>query len=218
MEENTERSYAILGMGRYGRKVADTMAKTGVEVLVADPDYELINECSGDFSYAVSVDMNNASALKQLGLDNIDVAIIDLSDHLEAAIMATMVAREEGVSRIIATSKNKRMGDILTKLGADEVVIPEEEAALRMAKRLISEDFLEYFDLGGNMCVIKAYPLENWVGKTLRELKLREKRGINIIAVERDGELKSAFTPDDVLESDKAVAMALTKDMIYEFV
>ena len=146
MEKKEEKSYAVLGMGRYGRKIAETIAKTGVDVLVADSDYDLINEYSSIFTYAVSLDLNNEKALRDLGLNQIDIAIVDMKNNLEATIMCIMIAKEEGVSKVIATAGTEMAEQILKKVGADEVVIPEHDAAFRMAKNLISEDFIEYFD------------------------------------------------------------------------
>lgn len=213
-----EPSYAILGMGRYGRKLAVTLAGTGSEILIADPDSDIINHYASRVTHAVCLDLSNPNALADIGLNNIDVAIVDLSQQLEAAIMCTMVAREQGVRKIIATASTDRFSDILNRIGADEVVIPDDEAAVRMARRLISEDFMEYYDLGGELCVIKTHPKKSWTKKSLQKLRLFETEQVRIIAIERDGIMEMQFPPGTILSEDDTIALAIHKSGIYDFI
>lgn len=213
-----EKNYAILGMGRFGRTVAETVAKTGVEILIADKDDEVISRYGDDYTYAVTVDLSNPDAIKEIGLENIDVVIIDLAGDVESAVTSTMIVKEIGVKKIYATAASKYMGDMLKKLGADEVVIPEEDTAFRLARNLISDGFMDYYVIGDDMCLIRVLPKKEWVYKTIRNLELRNKRGINIIAIEIDGVMTSDFTPDHVIEKDKLMALALNKKDIYEFI
>ena len=218
MEKKEEKSYAVLGMGRYGRKIAETIAKTGVDVLVADSDYDLINEYSSIFTYAVSLDLNNEKALRDLGLNQIDIAIVDMKNNLEATIMCIMIAKEEGVSKVIATAGTEMAEQILKKVGADEVVIPEHDAAFRMAKNLISEDFIEYFDLGNNLCVVKVRPRNEWIGKSLRQLKLPERYDFKVVGIENEDGIQTEFSKDDIIIKDKIMVLIIKKESIYDFV
>ena len=215
---NKEASYAVLGLGRYGRKLAVTLAVTGSSILIADRNEEMVNRYADRVTQAVCGDLASEAVLNELGLEHIDIAIVDLSHHLEAAIMAIMSARDHGVKKIIATASTERGKEILEKIGADEVVIPDDDAAVRMARRLISEDFMEYFDLGGGLCVIKTRPQKEWTRKSLAKLQLREKEQINIVAVERDGRMEAAVSPDIVLREDDIVAFTVEKDRIYDFI
>ncbi|MBO4395983.1 MAG: TrkA family potassium uptake protein [Eubacterium sp.] len=215
----TEKNYAVLGLGRFGMKVADTIAATGAAILVADSDQELIDEVGSRFTSAVSLDMTNADALEDIGLEHIDVLIIDQAGHLQSSVMCTMVASDTGVGRIIATAVDNRSGEILKKLGADEIIIPEEESALRLAKSLISEDFLEFTDLGEGLCIVKIHVSSEWSGKSIRKLALREKHNINVIAVPgEDGGLTTEFSPDRVLNNGEIVILAMQKEELYQFV
>ena len=213
-----EKSYAVLGLGRYGMRVAETIAKTGATVLVADSDSEKIDTVGNQFTSAMSFDMTNAAALRDIGLENIDIVIIDLAGDLEGSIMCTMIAEESGVERIIATAGSNRSGEVLKRLGADEVVVPEYESALRLAKSLISEDFLEYTDLGDELCIVKISVKEEWDNKTIRRLKLHEKNGITIVAVYGSAGLTADFTADFVLHSGVPIVLAMHKDALYQFV
>ena len=213
-----EKNYAVLGLGRYGLKVADTVSKTGTTVIVADSDSEKIDNIGGRFTAAMSFDMTNAEALREMGLENIDIVIIDLKGDLEGSIMCTMIAEEANVERIIATASDNRAGEVLKRLGADEVVIPEDESALRLAKSLISEDFLEYTDLGDGLCIVKIHVKEEWNDKSIRRLKLHEKNGITIVAVYGNDGLTADFSADFVLHTGTPIVLAMQKEALYQFV
>lgn len=213
-----QMNYAILGLGKFGLKVADTISKTGVSILVADADTEKVDSVAGQFDSAVSLNLNNTEALQNIGLENINTVIIDLAGDIEGSIMCTMTAFEAGVDRIIATVDNKRAGEILKRLGADEVIIPEEESALRLAKTLISEDFIEYTDVGDGVCIVKIKVKDSWDNKSIRRLNLHEKNGITIVAVEVDSGLSTDFSADYVLHSGQPIVLAMKRDELYQFV
>lgn len=213
-----ESSYAILGMGRFGRKLTETLAATGAEILIADQDEEVVNQYASLVTRAVCLDLANPVALEKIGLDSIDIAIVDLSGQLESSIMCAMVARELGARTIISTASTDRAREILLRVGTDEVVIPEDEAALRLARRLISEDFLEYYDIGGGLCVIKSRPKSSWTGRKLRLLDLPRKENVRIIAIERDGRMDMNVSADTVLDEDSVVALTIPKANIYDLI
>lgn len=213
-----EPSYAILGMDRFGRKLTNLLSSTGCQILIADMDKDIINRYSSHATHAVCLDLTNINALQEIGLEHIDIAVIDLMNNLEAAIMSVMAAGEAHVKKIIATAGTYRYGEILRRIGADEIVIPQDEAAARMAKRLISEDFLEYHDLGGNLCVIKVYPRKEWTGKSIRKLRLRETENVNIVALESDGEMTMDYSADTIIREGSKLALVIKKRDIYQFV
>ncbi len=213
-----ETSYAILGMGRYGSKLALTLAATGAEILIADRNSQIVNEYADNVTRAVSLDLGNPVALQEIGLDLTDTVIIDLSEELEDTIMCTMIAREKGVKTIIATASTDIARDVLMRVGVDEVVIPEDEAAARMARRLISEGFMEYHDLGGGLCVVKVHAQKEWTKKRLRDLKLPERENVHIIAVEKDGVMEVDIDPDMVLTEESVVAVSIPKSQIYDLI
>ncbi len=213
-----EKTYAIIGLGSYGKKLADTLSKSGESIVIADSDSNLINSIAKSFAYAVCLDLGNEEAISEIGLHNVDVAVIDLASNLEQAILCVMVAKEQGVKNVIATAKNKRCRDILKRMGANEVIIPEEEAALRMARTLISEDFLEYIDIGNNLCAIKVHPMREWIGKTVTQLSLRTTYKITIIAIEINGELKTDFDSDFVFKEDNVIILAINKERVMDFI
>ena len=185
---------------------------------MADADSEKIDNVGGRFTSAVSFDMTNVDALRDIGLENIDVAIIDLPGDLEGTITCVMVTQECGVDHIIATADSGRAVEVLKRLGADEVIIPEEESALRLAKTLISDDFMEYTDLGDGLCIVKLRVKAEWNNKSIRKLRLNEKAGITIIAVQGKAGLTAEFDADQVLIEGAPIVLAMQKETLYQFV
>ena len=136
-----------------------------------------------------------------------DVVIICMGQSLGPSVMCTMVAKELGVPLVIAKATSKQMEAILYKVGADKVINIEEDAAYRAARRFLSENFLDYFDFGDNLAIVDLYPRSEWVGKNLKELHLREKYNINVIAVKSDNEMSSHIDPMLPLTSDSRLVV-----------
>lgn len=218
MTLDKELTYAFLGMNRYGSRLAQLIATTGAEILIADEHSDTVNLYADEFTSAVCLDLSNATALEKIGLDQIDVAVVDLYDKLESAIVSVMVAKEQGVGKVIATARSDRFREIMLRVGADEVVIPDDLAAAQMAKLLISADFMTYFDIGGKMCVLKVEPKREWINKSLRKLQLKEMEDINVIAIERNGEMETGIRADTVVPKDCLLVIALPKIKMYEFI
>ena len=218
MTLDKELTYAFLGMNRYGSRLAQLIATTGAEILIADEHSDTVNLYADEFTSAVCLDLSNATALEKIGLDQIDVAVVDLYDKLESAIVSVMVAKEQGVGKVIATARSDRFREIMLRVGADEVVIPDDLAAAQMAKLLISADFMTYFDIGGKMCVLKVEPKREWINKSLRKLQLKEVEDINVIAIERNGEMETGIRADTVVPKDCLLVIALPKIKMYEFI
>ncbi len=210
-------NYAILRMGRFGRKVAQPLASAGADVMIADIDEKKVNSNAEHYTHAVVIDLTNVAALKKIGLEHIDIAIVDLAHNTEAAVMSIMFAKEVGVKKVIATAATGHGAEILRRIGADEVIIPEDDAARWTARKLISEEFMEYFDLGGDLCVLKMHPPVAWVDKKISDLNLREEN-INIIAFENDGIMKSDFQSDYVIRREEIIVLATTKSKVFNFV
>ena len=209
------KSIAILGMGRFGRFLAHVLASGGADVLIADSDEQIVNQYAGMVSDAVVADLNNPKAIKNIGLADVDVAVVSMGSSLEASIMCVMVAKELGVSRVVAKAASQRMGDILIRVGADEIIYPEKESAQQTARKVLSSNFLEYFDLGDDLCVISMVPKPEWVGKSLSELRLRNRYGINVVALRAgDGALLSKVDPEQPLTASvQLLVLAETKEL-----
>lgn len=204
-----KQTYAVFGLGRYGRAVAKELVKNGVEVLAVDMDEELVNSAATEIPYCRCADVTDAEVIKQLGISNIDVVIIAMATNLEASVMATMLCKENGVKTVIAKCANEMNYKILSKVGADRVVFPESESGIRLAKNLLSSGFVDIIDLSKDASMIELEVREEWVGKSLLELNLRRKYSINVVAIVREEELCINIEPEKPLEkSMKLIVIA----------
>lgn len=197
-----KKSIAVLGMGRFGQFLTAELSKNGADVLIADNDEETIRRYANQVSCAIKADLSDPEVIRGLGLTGVDTVIVSMGSSLDASIMCVMVSKELGVPYVIAKAASLRMGEILRRVGADEIIYPEKESAELTARRLLSSDFLDFFDIGSELCVFSMKPKKDWVGKTLRELKLRDRCKLNVIAMRDNGETSATMDPDKPLSAD----------------
>lgn len=192
-------SYAVFGLGRYGKAVAQELVRNGAEVLAVDTDEEIVNAAIAEIPYCKCADITEPEVIKQLGIANIDVVIIAMASSLEASVMATMLCKEIGVKTVIAKCATDMDCKILSKVGADRVVFPESESGIRLAKNLLSSGFVDIMDLSSNVSLIELEVRTEWAGKSLLELNLRKKYSINVVAIIRDGNVSTDIDPEKPL-------------------
>lgn len=193
------QSYAVFGLGRYGRAVAKELVDNGAEVLAVDVNEELVNDAIADIPYCKCADITEPEVIKQLGIANIDVVIIAMASSLEASVMATMLCKEIGVKIVIAKCATDMDCKILSKVGADRVVFPESESGIRLAKNLLSSGFVDIMDLSNDVSMIELEVRPEWDGKSLLELNLRKKYSINVVAIIHDGTVDTDIDPEKPL-------------------
>ncbi len=205
------KTVAVLGLGRFGRSVAEALMEGGAEVMAVDSDPELVEELSDKVTYAMIADLRDMEDIKSLGISNMDVVVVAMAESLEASIMSIMTAKELGVPKVIAKAANKATADIFRKVGADSIIFPEDETGKRTAHTILSSTFLEFFDVSDSLCIIEMLPKDSWVGKSLKELDLRRKYGANVIAVKEQGETTPVFDPDRPLSKDTPILVLVNK-------
>lgn len=181
------KSYVVVGLGRFGSEVARQLYRLGCEVLAMDVKSELVQQIANDVTHAVVGDCRDKEVLKALGAGNFDCAIIAIGDDLSASVLATMNMKEMGVPYLVCKAHDDTHGRILEKLGANRVVIPEQENAARLAKSLSAPNLLDYIELSDDYGIVEIPAPRSWEGKTLRELNVRAKLGLNILAVRSNG-------------------------------
>ena len=206
------KSYAVLGLGRYGMAVADELMERGADVLVADHNERIINENAHKYTQAVIADLTDEDAIRQLSLGTMDAVIVTMAQNLEASIMCVMVAKESGVHKVIAKAENKRKSEILKKTGADQIVFPERESGRRTAFRLVSRDLIQFFDLTSDLVIAEIEPHKDWCGKTLRELALRNKYGLNVIATRKKDKVVLVDNGNAVINKGEPLLIVLSKE------
>lgn len=208
------KTYAVLGLGRYGMAVAKELVANGVEVIAVDIDNNIVNEAVADIPVCKCADITDADVIKQLGISNIDVVIIAMADSLEASVMATMLCKEAGVKTVIAKSSDEMHSKILTRVGADKVVFPEKDSGTRLAKNMLSSGFIDIVDLSHNVSMVEIDVKPEWCGKALSELRLRKKYSLNVVAIKQNGEVQVDINPDAPLNADmKLIVIADTSKL-----
>ena len=180
------RSYIVIGLGRFGSEAAVELTAQGCDVLAMDVRSELVQQISADVTHAVVADGKDKEVLKALGAKDFECAIVAIGDDLTASVLATMNLKELGIPYIVAKAHDETHRRVLEKLGADRVVIPEKEYADRLAKSLSSHNVLDYIELSEDYGIVEVPVPKVWVGKSLKELNVRAKLGVNILAVRRN--------------------------------
>ena len=213
------KSYMIIGLGRFGFDLAKSLSQLGAEVLAMDVRPELVQQLSADVTHAVVGDGQDKEVLRALGARNFDCAVVAIGGNLAASVLTVMNLQELCVPRLVCKAHDEMHSRVLQKLGVDQVVVPELEQAPRLARILQSHNVLDYIELSSDYGILEVPAPKSWADKTIRELNVRAKMDINIIAV-KNGE-KTMVSPsadyricgDDVLAvlGDTAALEAMQK-------
>lgn len=196
------KSYIVIGLGRFGQGVARQLCVLGAEVLAMDVRNDLVQQVANDVTHAVVGDARDKEVLRALGVRNFDCAVIAIGDDLAASILVTMNLQELGVPYIVCKAHDDTHRHVMEKLGVHRVVIPEKEQAQRLARSLHSHNVLEYIELSEEYGILEVPAPKSWVGKTLKELNIRAKLGINIIAVESNNKTNVSPAADYLIQKE----------------
>ncbi len=194
------RNFAVIGMGRFGESLARTLYTTGFEVLAIDLDQERIDTIAPYVTHAVQADGTDELALKALGLRNFDVIVIAMGD-MQSSILCTLLCKEMGVPYVVAKANNAAHAKVLFRMGIDKVVFPERDMGVRIAHSLVTGNILDYIELSPDFGLIETSAPKEWEGKTLQELNVRVRFGINIMAIKTDEGMIIAPTSDDKINA-----------------
>lgn len=199
MDMSMKKSYAVFGLGRYGIAVATELADNGAEVIAVDCDERIVNAAAAELPICKCADITDPEVIRQLGISNVDVVIIAMANNLEASVMAVTLCKEIGVKTVIAKCANEMHQKILSRVGADKVVFPENESGIRLAKNLLSSGFVDMVSLAKNVSMIELDVKPEWRGKNLIELNLRKKYSINVVALRRGDMVSVDIDPREPL-------------------
>ncbi len=203
------KSYAVFGLGRYGRAVVKELLDNGATVIAVDKNRKIVDELVGEIPVCKCADITEPGIIKQLGITNVDVVVISMAENFESTVMATMLCKEAGIKRVIVKCSNDAHCNILRKIGADETVLPEREAGARLAKNILSAGFIDLVDISDDISVLEMHIKPEWIGKTLKEIDLRRKYNINVMAFKRENKIDVAIDPDVIITEDmKMIVMA----------
>ena len=201
------KSYAVIGLGRFGMQIASKLYEYGEDVLAVDISEELVDRIADGVTRAVAADAKNRDVLEELGVQSCDCAIVALGSSLADSVLITMNLKSLGVPKIICKAHDDTHSEILYKLGADEVVIPERVVADKLSRNLSSPNLLEYIELSDDYGIVEIAPPRSWIGKTIRELGIRAKYGVNIIAVKQGENIRVSPTAEYTIKGDTVLVL-----------
>jgi trk system potassium uptake protein TrkA len=208
------RTFGVIGLGRFGYHVARTLAQGGAEVIACDVDEEKVREVSEYVSLAYVLDATDAKALKESGIANVDTAVVSIGENIEASILIVVQLKELGVKEVVAKAITPLHGKVLEKLGVDRVVYPEKEMAIRVAHSLLVGEFIEEIPIGEKHSLFELKAFDFMLGKTLRELDVRRRFGVSVLAIKRGENLiVNPMGDEKILPGDILVVLGTTEQL-----
>lgn len=199
------KSFMVIGIGRFGRAVALELEQSGVEVIAIDKNEEKVNRIADYVTMAAAVDVRDEGKLSKLGIANVDGIIICITADTDASAIAVMAGREAEVPYIFAKAKDELHQKMLKKLGADEVMVPECISGIRLARNLIYDNLKDVIEFSNRFQMLEIIPEREWIGKTLKELNIRQKMKMNVVAIRKNGEFVLQFDPAVPLKKEETL-------------
>jgi trk system potassium uptake protein TrkA len=179
------RQFAVIGLGRFGYSVAETLIKKGAQVLAIDKDEERVQKISEIATYAVTLDATDEKTLKSIGVQNVDVAVVSIGEDIEASVLVVMILKEMGLKEIVAKAITDLHARILVNLGVSKVIFPEREMGKRLANSLIMPTVMDFIQLSDEYSIAEIPAPKEFGGKTLKELGIRARYNMNVLAIRR---------------------------------
>jgi trk system potassium uptake protein TrkA len=208
--------YGIIGLGRFGFALAQTLANAGKDVLVVDNNEAKIKEAAAFTDNAFTVGELNAENLQDAGIRNCDTVIVCIGEQIDTSILTTLTVLRLGVKKVISKAINPEQGSVLEMLGA-EVVYPERDMAIRLANRLISPRILEYISLSDEVDITEINLTDKADNMTVAEMDIRKKYGLNIIAIKRNNEINTDIQPELTLNREDIIVVIGKKEKVRMF-
>ncbi len=206
------QEFIIIGCGSFGESIAKSLYSKGYDVMVIDKDHEKIQNIANDVTYAIEADAMDEATLKSLGIRNFDVAVVSMGSDLQASIMITLLIKELGVEKVIAKAKSDIHAKVLYKIGADRVIFPERDMGIRLAHSLVTKNILDYIDLDPNHSVVEIAAEKAWCNKTLKEIELPKKYGMNVVALKTPEGMRISPGADDIVEEGDIIVAIVDTD------
>lgn len=206
------KQFVVIGLGRFGRSVAITLFQMGYDVLAIDEDSEVVQEIADQVTHAVQMDATDEYALKTLGIRNFDVAVVTIGSNIQASIMVTLTLKEAGVKHIIAKGNSEIHAKVLSKIGADQVILPEKDMGVRVAHNLVSSNVMDFIELSDAYSIVELLAPKPWQGKTILALDVRATLGINILAIKSGEDINISPRADDVIQPGDVLVIIGSKE------
>ncbi|SFC03668.1 trk system potassium uptake protein TrkA [Bacillus sp. OV322] len=212
-----KKEFAVIGLGRFGGSIVRALAEEGMEVLAIDTNEERVNEFALVASHAVIGDSTDENVLKSLGIRNFDHVIVAIGDNIQSSILTTLMLKEMGVENITVKAQNDYHERVLLKIGADRVVHPERDMGRRIAHNIVSNNVLDYLELSDEHSIAEIAASSKMTGKSVIDLDIRAKFGINIVAIKRGKEIIVSPLATDIFQNGDILIVIGADDDISRF-
>lgn len=199
------KSVLIIGLGNFGLQLAKKVHELGHQVLAIDKNEERVNESLSYVNDAMIGDSTNETFLKSLGINNFDVCIVTIGNNFQSSLETTSLLKELGGKLVIARANREVQEKFLLRNGADQVVNPEKQIAKWTAIRYTSDNILDYIELDGSHAILEVLMPDSWIGKSVREVDIRKKYGINILAIKENEEMNLNISPDLIFKEGETL-------------
>lgn len=193
------RQFIVVGLGRFGLSVAQTLSQKGYDVLAIDKREAKVQDLSSIVTHAVQADTTDETTLEKLGVGNFDTAIVSIGEDIHASILTTLILKEQGVDYVAVKAQDQLHGKVLSKIGADKIVYPERDMGARIANNLILSNVLDYIEFAPDYSIIEMKATEQMAEKSLADLELRSKFGVNVMAIKDEEGLNIAPEAEEIV-------------------
>ena len=199
-------TFVVIGLGRFGSAVAEELCALGHQVLAIDTDEAAVQKMADRVTQAVVGDCRDMDVLRALGVNHARCAVVAFSDDIGNSVLITLNLKELGIPRIVCKARSASNEELLRRIGADQVVFPEQESGRNLAHTLNNTEILDYIELSEHYSIVKTGVPASWVGKSVGELAIRKQYKVNIVSVQgADGSLQTVPLPDYVFRTGDLV-------------
>ncbi|MHB1126466.1 MAG: potassium channel family protein [Bacillota bacterium] len=208
------KSFAVIGLGRFGSSLAKTLSEMGHQVMAIDISEDRVQELQEVVTHAVQVDAVEEGTLRALGIRNFDTVVVAIGQDVQASILTTLILKEIGIKYVVAKARTAWHGKVLEKIGADRVVYPEMEMGRRVAHILVSNNVLDNIELSPHHSIVELVAPPAYVGKTLGQIDLRRRYRISILAIKKQNSVEVAPGGEAIVEAgDVMIVIGARKDL-----
>ena len=211
------KQYAVIGLGRFGTSIARRLHEAGQEVLGIDVNEERVEDAELFVTHAVVADTTEEKALTSIGISNFDCAIVAIGNDMQSSILTVSLLKELGIKKVIAKALGKRHGQVLEKVGADWIIYPERDMGERVANQLLSPNMLNYIELSKEHSIEEIMIPSKMAKKSLRDLDIRAKYNVSVIAIVREEEIIISPSPDQIIHKEDLLVMIGHREDIAKF-
>ncbi|MBQ3305628.1 MAG: TrkA family potassium uptake protein [Clostridia bacterium] len=215
-KNNKQKQYIVVGLGRFGRAIAETLCQDGAEVLGVDCKMDMVERMRDELTQTIQMDAMDRDALETLGVQDFDIVFVTMGSDIRASGTIVLLLKELGARRVIAKAHDEFHGRMLEKLGADQVLFPERDMGRRVAHSLISGNVIEYMELSTRYSMAEIRPKPEWIGKTLKELAMRSSLDINVVAIRSGDAVNAMPQPETRISQGDVMLVVISENALKE--